>query len=136
MSAVQPDWKWQIRDGGLTTGIPTSQSVDMIGTQFQGLSLFLKSCNPIGQPGTLRSLTESGNSTMAVSLPEVYISRLVNVIGTKFQLLCPCFWGRATGRDFGRPSGLCIRTHPFFPLYLTNRQHCFQLQHFPTAICR
>ena len=62
--------------------------------------MFLRSGYPIGQPRTIHDLAGSGNSKMAAFKPEVcvYIF-LVNMIGTQFHWLCPCFWGQATRRD-------------------------------------
>ena len=83
--------------------VPISQPVDKIGTRLntisKGISMFLRYSYPIGQSRTLHDLTGSGNSKIVASKPEVCISRPVNMIGTQFQRLYPCFRGQATRRD-------------------------------------
>ena len=49
--------------------------------------MFLRSSYPIEQSRTLHVLTESGNSKMAASKPEVPISQPIDMIGTRFERL-------------------------------------------------
>jgi len=78
---------------------PRSQFLDKIGTKFQRLPpCFRGARNPTVLLGILSDVTGSQKSKMEASNLEIRISRLVDMIATKFQWLLPCFWGQGIQR--------------------------------------
>ena len=85
-NAVRPNRKWQLQDGGLHTGstyiLACRHDRNTI-SKAEGFMYVLRSSYPLGQSRTLHDPTGSGNAKMAVSKPEVSISRPVSMVETQ-----------------------------------------------------